>query len=255
MQQEIENSIILGGALQAADHPPAKGQYFATVEHAGQIKAATYSANANTLWITASPLGCAALLAKDIGAKTDWPQEICAPPEVALEFVAAMLNATGAIYKEDYGLRVYQLQSVVAPRPVPGSLRLAITHDLPLLLSWASAFGQDVQYGDDAALHDMIHSAVRDQRQFVWQTTQPMAMLMRGSATENSERVRMVYTPPQFRGHGYSGAANAALAQLILLRKNTVCLSASVRNAASNAMYLKLGYRPVCELSRFVLLQ
>jgi uncharacterized protein len=254
MQREIENSIILGGALQAAANPLAGGPFFATIELASQIQAVAYSSNTHTVWITASFSGCAAMLAKDLSARpSSLPQEICAQSSVALEFIHAMQELTGASYKEDDGLRIYQSQNVILPKPVPGSLRLAGTQDLPLLLGWASAFGQDVNYGDDAALHDMIKSAVRDQCQYIWQTTQPVAMLMRGCETQNSERVRMVYTPPEYRGQGYSIAANAALAALILQRKKTVCLSASMSNRASNAMYLKLGYSPLCELSRYVL--
>jgi predicted GNAT family acetyltransferase len=59
-------------------------------------------------------------------------------------------------------------------------------------------------------------------------------------------RVGPVYTPPELRGHGYAGAATAAVSQAALddgIRE--VVLYTDLANPTSNALYQRLGYRPV----------
>jgi predicted GNAT family acetyltransferase len=59
-------------------------------------------------------------------------------------------------------------------------------------------------------------------------------------------RVGPVYTPPEVRGHGYASAATAAVSQAALedgLRE--VVLYTDLANPTSNALYQRLGYRPV----------
>ena len=59
-------------------------------------------------------------------------------------------------------------------------------------------------------------------------------------------RVQLVYTPPELRGRGYAGAATTAAtrnAQAAGARE--VVLYTDLANPTSNAVYQRLGYRPV----------
>jgi predicted GNAT family acetyltransferase len=61
-------------------------------------------------------------------------------------------------------------------------------------------------------------------------------------------RVGPVYTPPELRGHGFASAATAAVSRAALeagLRE--VVLYTDLANPTSNAVYQRLGYRPVEE--------
>ncbi len=59
-------------------------------------------------------------------------------------------------------------------------------------------------------------------------------------------RIGPVYTPPQWRGRGYGGAVTAAIGELARQRgARSVVLFTDLANAASNSLYLKLGYQPV----------
>jgi predicted GNAT family acetyltransferase len=61
-----------------------------------------------------------------------------------------------------------------------------------------------------------------------------------------SVRVAPVYTPPGLRGHGYAGAATAAVSQAALdAGADEVLLFTDLANPTSNALYQRLGYRPV----------
>ncbi|MBI0385301.1 GNAT family N-acetyltransferase, partial [Streptomyces albiflaviniger] len=59
-------------------------------------------------------------------------------------------------------------------------------------------------------------------------------------------RVSLVYTPPELRGRGYAGAATAAVsgaARAAGVRE--VLLFTDLDNPTSNALYQRLGYRPL----------
>jgi predicted GNAT family acetyltransferase len=55
-----------------------------------------------------------------------------------------------------------------------------------------------------------------------------------------------VYTPPGLRGRGYGGAVTAAVTRAALdAGAEDVVLFTDLANPISNALYQRLGYRPV----------
>jgi predicted GNAT family acetyltransferase len=59
-------------------------------------------------------------------------------------------------------------------------------------------------------------------------------------------RVGPVYTPPALRRRGYAGAATAAASQAALdAGARVVVLYTDLANPTSNALYQRLGHRPV----------
>jgi predicted GNAT family acetyltransferase len=59
-------------------------------------------------------------------------------------------------------------------------------------------------------------------------------------------RVGPVYTPPAQRGHGYAAGVTVAVSQAALDTGATdVLLYTDLANRTSNALYQRLGYRPV----------
>jgi GNAT superfamily N-acetyltransferase len=59
-------------------------------------------------------------------------------------------------------------------------------------------------------------------------------------------RIGPVCTPPPLRGRGYAGGATAAVSQAALDTGATqVVLYTDLANPTSNALYERLGYRPV----------
>ena len=65
-------------------------------------------------------------------------------------------------------------------------------------------------------------------------------------AVAGMARIGPVYTPPALRGRGYAGAATAAVSQAALdAGTREVVLYTDLANPVSNALYERLGYRPV----------
>jgi predicted GNAT family acetyltransferase len=61
-------------------------------------------------------------------------------------------------------------------------------------------------------------------------------------------RVGSVYTPPQRRQRGYGGAVTSAVSRQALAEGAAeVLLYTDLANPTSNALYQRLGYRPVCD--------
>ncbi len=61
-------------------------------------------------------------------------------------------------------------------------------------------------------------------------------------------RVGMVYTVPEHRGHGYGSAVTAEVSRYAReAGAQVVVLFTDVTNPVSNAIYHRLGYRPVFE--------
>jgi uncharacterized protein len=177
------------------------------------------------------------------------------PTEVASIFAAAW---PGARLELALSMRGYELTQLSAPRLVPGALRLASNADAPLLTAWVTAFIAETggHPGDPA---QVVPDGVREQRLFVWETaweasTQapPVAMAAWTGRTPTSARVSLVYTPPELRGRGYASACVAAVSQRLLDEGLERCfLFTDLANPTSNAIYQRLGYRPVADFAEY----
>ncbi len=253
---ELENGVTLGATMGLIAEPSIA--YYATVQLQERVVATAFSLSGPVLWVSAASPSAVMLIAQDIAHKKQLkqklPQEICAAETTAQVLAAELSKLTQAKYRKSYSLRLYQAQGVHSIATVPGYLRLAGETDTPLVEQWAKAFNHEVAYGDEAGLLATAQKALREQRLFLWHTSEPVAMMWRSNPTPNTERVGMVYTPPQFRRRGFSAAINVAVAQTILdSGKQTVCLFADADNPVSNALYQKIGYRAVTEMSRYLL--
>jgi hypothetical protein len=73
-----------------------------------------------------------------------------------------------------------------------------------------------------------------------------MALLAR--ETVNGATIGAVYTPGEYRNHGYATAVTSAVTQIILdSGKKYATLYADLDNPTSNSIYQKMGYSPVMD--------
>ena len=145
-------------------------------------------------------------------------------------------------------MRLFRLGELLPPRPGPeGTARLAAGTDRDLLAGWFGAFAREVgePSGEDhrAAVAERLGYAGIT----VWEDGGvPVSVAGRTRAVAGMVRVGPVYTPPEMRGHGYAGAATAAVSQAALdAGVREVVLYTDLANPTSNALYQRLGYRPV----------
>jgi uncharacterized protein len=138
--------------------------------------------------------------------------------------------------------------------PAPGASRPAGRTDLPLLLDWMRAFGDEVLYEGDPDRDDprpMVEHRLTsaDAGFVVWEDDgEPVSLAGYGGRTPNGMRVGPVYTPADRRGRGYATTLVAELSQMLFDAGRRFCfLYTDLANPTSNAIYERIGYARVCE--------
>jgi uncharacterized protein len=149
---------------------------------------------------------------------------------------------------------VYALERLQPVPPAPGVARAATRDDLPLLLDWSIAFGEEVlEEGDPGrteAREGIEHRLEAEDGGFeLWEDGGEVVSLSGwGGPTPNGIRIGPVYTPPERRGRGYATALVAGLSRTLLAGGRRFCfLYTDLANPTSNAIYERIGYVRVAE--------
>jgi hypothetical protein len=143
--------------------------------------------------------------------------------------------------------RAYRLTAVDPLPPTSGSLRVATMADLDLVAEWISEFEAEAL----AAVLPQSTKASAERRIaageiHLWCDPEPRTMAASARPTRRAIAVNGVYTPLRWRRHGYATACVAALSELLLRRGFEFCvLYTDLSNPTSNAIYARIGYRPV----------
>ena len=165
------------------------------------------------------------------------------------DFVSAWCAHTGATAVPGPRSRLYRLDVLAPPSPAPpGAARPAAAPDRPLLVSWMDEFQAEI--GEAGAVRDtaeMVDDRLSYDGFTLWEVDQsPVSMAGHTRPEAGMVRVAPVYTPPAFRGHGYAAGATAAVTQAAIdAGAADVVLFTDLANPTSNALYQRLGYRPI----------
>ncbi|MFC7613184.1 GNAT family N-acetyltransferase [Actinokineospora soli] len=160
-------------------------------------------------------------------------------------------RATGQVPSFTMGLRLHRLEDFTQIG-APGRFRHAEDTDVPLLGQWwdafeAEDFGTARGDGEVQVRHEISHGV----RRFGFWTDggeEPVAMAGGSPPLHGMSRIGPVYTPKEFRGRGYGTAVTAAMTRWALDEgARDVLLFTDIANPVSNAIYHRIGYRPVME--------
>ncbi|MYW68059.1 GNAT family N-acetyltransferase [Streptomyces sp. SID8379] len=146
--------------------------------------------------------------------------------------------------------RLYRLDRLTPPEPGPeGRARVAGAGDLELLTRWCRGFQLAVgEAPDEEHARALAEGRVSYGGFTLWEATDgtPLSLAGLQRRTAGSVRVGPVYTPEPLRGRGYAAAATAAVSRAALDDgADEVVLFTDLANPTSNALYQRLGYRPV----------
>jgi predicted GNAT family acetyltransferase len=142
--------------------------------------------------------------------------------------------------------RLYRLVDLVMPDPAPdGAARVAADADAAIVRAFYSAFAAEV--GHEDAPEQLVADRLMAGQLMLWEAGgEPVSFAGSTGVLEGVARIGPVYTPPRWRGRGYGGAVTAAIGELARERgAASVVLFTDLANAASNSLYVKLGYQPV----------
>jgi GNAT superfamily N-acetyltransferase len=150
--------------------------------------------------------------------------------------------------------RLFRLAGLIPPPPPPGRARVATAADRELLTRWTDAFQQEANEGRGPASAAVVDHRLAYGGLLVWEAGgELVAMAARTPVVSGMSRVAPVYTPPAQRGKGYGGAITVATSQAACAAgAREIVLFTDLANPTSNALYQRLGYRPVSD--RLVLL-
>ena len=258
LQHEAHHNLVLGicaGLLQQperVEQPP----YLALVEEGGTVVAAAVMTPPHNLVLSLTPVPDAlALIAGDVHREYPTLPGVLGPSEASRTFAGLWERVSGQPNRPGTAQRIYQLEAVIPPRPVPGELRRATPADRPLLIEWVTAFRREAHGVSPAPPPDRTVDARLDSptsAYYVWHDGQPVSLAGYTGPTPNGIRIGPVYTPPEQRGKGYASACVAALSQLLLDGGRRYCfLFTDLSNPTANQIYQAIGYRPVCDVDEY----
>ena len=250
-RHEAEHHLVLGVAEALAGSAAPNGDLLAAAvtDADGLVAAAVMSGNRPVLIASdresiahAAPLLCDVI--EQAGRR---PGHVIGAVGQAEAFAAEWGRRTHRAPRVVMQQRVYKLTTVDPVTATSGSLRVATMDDLDLVADWVAAFEQEAltmivpQSPRAVAARRVAAGEV-----YLWCDPEPRTMAGSARPTKRAIAVNAVYTPPEWRRRGYATACVAALSTLLLTRGYEFCvLYTDLANPTSNAIYQRIGYRPV----------
>ncbi len=251
LEREAEHNLLLGLARRL-EHTTAGYErpiYLATIERGAEVVGCAFRTPPFNLGLTRLPAEALAPLVDDVaGMYPALPGLIGPEPEV-IAVARLWCELRGGVARERMRERIYALECVVPPVPAPaGQARWATEADLELLVDWVTAFAAEARIpGQDARA--LMSEYVANERIMLWDDGGVRSMAGAPGETPNGARIGYVYTPPEFRRHGYASGCVAALSLRLLDAGRRFCfLYTDLANPTSNAIYQRIGYEPVCDV-------
>ncbi|MDB4950958.1 MAG: putative acetyltransferase [Gemmatimonadetes bacterium] len=260
---EIEHSLILGATLGLRDGPssaPSPAPYLASVWDGDALVMAALHRPPQPLVLadvrTDASGAAAALMARDLQAADQAPAHVLASVEAAAAFAAAWCRAAGCRAMVAMRQRLHALTQVEVVRCAAGAMRRAGPADEAVVGAWAWAFAQEaIGEASEGESRATAERRIAAGEVWLWDDGEPRAMAATTRPTPGGIAINSVYTPPAGRGRGHATALVAALSRRMLADGRRFCvLFTDLANPTSNAIYARIGYRPVRDftLYRFV---
>ncbi|MEV5608017.1 GNAT family N-acetyltransferase [Streptomyces sp. NPDC052225] len=156
----------------------------------------------------------------------------------------------GVRVEREAAQRLYRLGTLTPPDPMPaGRARVAAGADRELLVRWCQEFRAAIgEKPDEEYARAWADGRISYGGVTLWEAPDgtPLSMAGVNRRSAGSVRVAPVYTPEPLRGHGYAAAATAEVSRAARAAgADEVLLFTDLDNPTSNALYQRLGYRPV----------
>jgi GNAT superfamily N-acetyltransferase len=252
-RREDHHNLLLGLAtarLQTQTWPA--GDFFATVEKDGRVVGCVVRTPPHKALLTDIPVEAASSVAAALSERFEVIPATFGPRAAGEAVAAAWARLRGVRYVAGMPQGLYRLDRVIAATGVPGSMRLGTDADVERALAWGQGFTRDTGIGfplrADSVRRWLDHNAL-----FFWERDrEPVSMAVAHGRTRRGVRIGYVYTPPERRGNGYAGGLVAELSQAMLDGGCEFCvLYTDLTNPTSNAIYRRIGYDVIAELSDF----
>ncbi|MCW2539890.1 MAG: putative acetyltransferase [Frankiales bacterium] len=258
-RQPAENTIALSivAAMQRGREWSAEPAWFGWFIEGERVSGAVLRTPPYNLLLTMFESGAAArTLAPELlawlGSSPDrsMPTGVTGTSELADQVARAWCELTGRTPRVSMRERLHVLDALQPPT-VPGRSRAATAQDADLVVRWFDAFQAESMPAPTSMRAEAIF---RIGVGLIWlhedPAGSPVSLAGRNLTAVGIARVGPVYTPPEFRGHGYAAAVTAACTQDALDRDaDQVVLFTDLSNATANGVYQRIGYRYISDHS------
>ena len=261
-RNEVLNGLPLGIALQLqkfSEHIEIL-PYLATVEDEGKLIIAAVMTPPFRLIVAsnqAEAFGEAPSLLIHHLRDHGWPVPgVIGPSPLSDLFAQTWTSLTGEGSHLRTRERLLELTQVIAPRPGPGSLRLATPEETALVMRWIKAFQEEAlrtSFSEEEAA-SWARTRISNGEVYLWVLPDGsiVSLLATTRPVWRVVSIAYVYTPPELRGHGYASRSVAALSQHLLDSGWQRCsLFTDLSNPTSNTIYQQVGYRPVHDFNEY----
>lgn len=269
LRREAEHNLMLGliASLRAGEYD-VEPYLASVVGEAGPVLVALRTPPHNMIlsYVDASPTDverALTLVADDARrAYGDTLPGVLASKPFSADFARVWQRLTDQTHVLNRAERIYQLDAVIHPQGVPGTMRRVVAADRELCLRWIGAFMQEAledsnQEQAEKTCERFMNGAPDVRGLYLWEVD-GVAVSMTGymRPTANGMCIGAVYTPPDQRRRGYAGALVAAVSQMLLDGGKRFCfLFTDLANPTSNHIYQQIGYRPVCDVDELRFIQ
>ncbi|GGQ29876.1 GNAT family N-acetyltransferase [Streptomyces mutabilis] len=237
-------------ARGAAAYGP-EAPLFGRLENAGEVRAAFQRLPSHGLAPTPlTPRQAEALAAHlaDLGHRLP---HVSAEDRTAAAFAEAWQRRTGATPALRVRLRLHRLGTLTPPLPLAaGRARVVDEEDREHLMRWCAEFAADVGEAVTVDADTWAGTRFADKSYTFWETPDgtPVSMAGANPMIAGVVQVDPVHTPAPLRGRGYAGAVTAEVSRAARAAgAQEVVLYTNAADPTSNALYRRLGYRPVVD--------
>lgn len=230
-------------------HPPSPGVplLFATANF-GDERALAMQHGPNPVLLEASDPGAAAEIARALVARR-WDVPGVLGGEPACEAFAAVWCASKGTRPVVHArLRHHLLERVEATADAPGAMRPATRDDFDWLIEALAAFEAEARIPPPPqGAARLVSERLADDRFRIWDDGGPVSFCG-ANPVGDAARIGPVWTPRALRRRGYATALVAHASRERLARGAArLFLVTDIANPTSNAIYARIGYRPLAE--------
>jgi predicted GNAT family acetyltransferase len=246
MQDEAGNSLLIGIAESLPPHE--RGPVLATVEQAGQVVAVALCTAPRKLLLSDGPPEAIHALGLVMQSHAPGLPGVTGPAPAAEAFARAFCEASASVPTCTLQMRLHRLDAVAEVPRSPGHVRVATPADAALLGPWAQQFVEESGSDETRPGPELLAPYLANGTLYLWEDGEPRSMAGWSRGTAHGASVSMVFTAGPHRGRGYATALVAELSRTILTRGKRFCvLFTNAANPTANAIYARIGYRPLCD--------